>query len=147
MRLGKRKFALTGTLGEGLQIVTTTGKKEQNPERQRMMTIAWYAQGVRVLGISGLATFQAGPESVGYGEGVGMREVGHYVMPDTDTLSFKTNKIRKDGPFFGYGNDLARGLRGADRDIAWEGSAAVIVPTLLLAARTEHPASRGDRPD
>ena len=30
--------------------------------------------------------------------------------------------------------NLAVDLRESDRDIAWEGSAAVIVPTLLLAA-------------
>ena len=39
-----------------------------------------------------------------------MKEIGHYVMPDSDTWSFKTNKIRRDGSFFGYGNDLVRGF-------------------------------------
>ena len=74
------------------------------------MTIAWYSQGVRVLDISGLARFQGTPASVGIGDGVGMKEIGHYVMPDSDTWSFKTNKIRRDGSFFGYGNDLVRGF-------------------------------------
>jgi hypothetical protein len=172
--------------GGGLHVYDITGKKERAPEkmgtwfipaaqpqpgttctshvlrmypRQKMMTIAWYAQGVRVLDISGLATFQGSAAEVGYGEGVGMKEIGHYVMPDSDTWSFKTNKINRNGSFFGYGNDLVRGFdvyrfngkpigdvpplrtrdlakgtAGADRDIAWEGSAAVIVPTLLLAA-------------
>ena len=123
--------------GGGLHVYDITDEKEQNPEkmgtwfipaaqpqpgttctshvlrmypRQKMMTIAWYAQGVRVLDVSGLATFQGGPESVGYGEGVGMKEIGNYVMPDADTWSFKTNKIKRDGSFFGYGNDLARGF-------------------------------------
>ena len=172
--------------GGGLHVYDITGKKEQSPEkmgtwfipaaqpqpgttctshvlriypRQQLMTIAWYAQGVRVLDISGLATFQGGPESVGYGEGVGMKEIGHYVMPDSDTWSFKTNKIKRDGSFFGYGNDLVRGFdvyrfngkpigdvpaltprdlapkaMSADRDVAWEGSAAIVVPALLVAA-------------
>jgi hypothetical protein len=172
--------------GGGLHLYDITGKKEQAPEkigtwfieaiepqpgttctshvlriypRQELMTIAWYAQGVRVLDISGLAEFQGDPTAVAYGDGVGMREVGHYVMPDADTWSFKTNRINRDGSFFGYGNDLVRGFdvyrfngkpigkvpalrprdlaKGtavADRHVPWEGGAAVVVPTLLIAA-------------
>jgi len=78
--------------------------------KQKLATIAWYAQGVRVLDLSALLTFQGSPAAVGIGDGVGIREVGHYVLPDSDTWSFKTNKIRKDGSFFGYGNDLVRGF-------------------------------------
>jgi hypothetical protein len=77
--------------------------------RQKMMTIAWYAQGVRVLDIKGLATAKPSPVPA-LGEGIGMREVGHYVLPDSDTWSFKTNRIRRDGSFYGYGNDLVRGF-------------------------------------
>ena len=173
--------------GGGLHLYDITGKLEQNPQkigtwfipaatvqdgatctshvlriypRQQLLTIAWYAQGVRVLDISGLADFEGSPASVGYGDGVGMKEVGNYVLPDSDAWSFKTNKIKRDGSFFGYANDLVRGFdvyrfngkpigdvpplkprnlakgvtASADRDIAWEGSAAVIVPTLLVAA-------------
>jgi hypothetical protein len=77
--------------------------------RQKMMTIAWYAQGVRVLDLKGLAT--AKPSTVpALGQGIGMKEVGHYVLPDSDTWSFKTNRIRRDGSFYGYGNDLVRGF-------------------------------------
>ena len=77
--------------------------------RQKMMTIAWYAQGVRVIDLKGLAT--AEPSTVpAMGQGIGMREVGHYVLPDSDTWSFKTNRIKRDGSFFGYGNDLVRGF-------------------------------------
>lgn len=123
--------------GGGLHVYDITGAKERSPEkvgtwfipaatvqdgatctshvlriypRQQMMTIAWYAQGVRVLDISGLATFEGNPAAVGIGNGIGMKEVGHYVLPDSDTWSFKTNKIRRDGSFFGYGNDLVRGF-------------------------------------
>ena len=39
-----------------------------------------------------------------------MKEVGHYVFPDSDSWSFKTNRIKRDGSFFGYGNDLVRGF-------------------------------------
>ena len=92
--------------GGGLHLFDITGAKERNPEKigtwfiptvqpqdgatctshvlriypkQKLMTIAWYSQGVRVLDISGLARFQGTPASVGIGDGVGMKEVGHYV--------------------------------------------------------------------
>lgn len=78
--------------------------------RQQMMTISWYSQGVRVLDISGLATYQGSPSDTAFGDGIGMKEVGSYVFPDSDSWSFKTNKIRADGSFFGYSNDLVRGF-------------------------------------
>ena len=123
--------------GGGLHVYDITGRLERDPQkvgtwfipaatvqdgatctshvlriypRQEMLTIAWYAQGVRVLDISGLATVDGSPAAVGIGRGVGMREVGHYVFPDSDTWSFKTNRINRDGSFFGYGNDLVRGF-------------------------------------
>jgi hypothetical protein len=77
--------------------------------RQKMMTIAWYSQGVRVISLRGLASYD-GPPVAAFGRGVGLREIGHYVMPDADAWSFKTNKIRRDGSFFGYANDLVRGF-------------------------------------
>ncbi len=123
--------------GGGLHVYDITGAKEQAPEkvgawfiptvqaqggatctshvlriypRQQMMTISWYSQGVRVLDISGLATAEGGPGEVAHGEGIGMTEVGHFVFPDSDSWSFKTNKIKADGSFFGYSNDLVRGF-------------------------------------
>ena len=32
------------------------------------------------------------------------------MLPDSDTWSFKTNRIAADGSFYGYGNDLVRGF-------------------------------------
>jgi len=123
--------------GGGLHLYDITGDKEASPEKigtwfiptiapqpgttctahvtrvypeQEMLTIAWYGQGVRVLDISGLADFEGSETSVGIGNGVGIREVGHYVFPDSDTWSFKTNRIAADGSFYGYGNDITRGF-------------------------------------
>ncbi|RYU15586.1 LVIVD repeat-containing protein [Nocardioides iriomotensis] len=123
--------------GGGLHLYDITGAKEASPEKigtwfipavqpqdgstctshvlrmypdQKLLTIAWYSQGVRVLDLSGLADFAGSPVAVGLGDGVGIREVGHYVLPDSDTWSFKTNKIERDGSFYGYGNDLVRGF-------------------------------------
>jgi hypothetical protein len=81
---------------------------------QALLTIAWYSQGVRVLDIAGLADYEppagAGDAAVAYGDGIGMTEIGTYVFPDADTWSFKTNAIAEDGSFYGYGNDLNRGM-------------------------------------
>ncbi|MGH3986348.1 MAG: hypothetical protein ACRDTZ_03400, partial [Pseudonocardiaceae bacterium] len=123
--------------GGGLHVYDVTGANEQDPKKlgawfipviqpqagatctshvlriypdQEMLTIAWYAQGVRVLDISGLADVTGSPTSIAIGDGVGMREVGSYVFPDSDTWSFKTNRIAADGSFYGYGNDLTRGF-------------------------------------
>ncbi len=123
--------------GGGLHVYDVTGAKEKSPEklgawfipatqpqdgatctshvlriypRQQLMTISWYSQGVRVLDISGLATYEGSPTDTAFGDGVGMEEVGHYVFPDSDSWSFKTNKIKRDGSFFGYSNDLVRGF-------------------------------------
>jgi hypothetical protein len=125
--------------GGGLHIYDITGDKEQDPLEnkqgtwfipttapvpgetctshvlrmypdQGLMTIAWYSQGVRTLDIAGLAEFRGNPTVVARGNGAGIREVGNVVFPDSDTWSFKTNRIAADGSFVGYGNDIARGL-------------------------------------
>ena len=170
--------------GGGLHVYDITGAKEQSPEklgawfipttqpqdgstctshvlriyqRQQMMTISWYSQGVRVLDIAGLATYEGSPTDTAFGDGIGMTEVGSFVFPDSDSWSFKTNRIKADGSFFGYSNDLVRGFdvfrfRGlADRrvpvlnprDLTPSATApqrvptlaplAVLVPALLLA--------------
>ncbi|HEX6246932.1 MAG TPA: hypothetical protein VFZ64_03600 [Nocardioidaceae bacterium] len=110
------------------------------PEQQ-MLTIAWYAQGVRVLDISGLADLEGSPVTVGIGDGAGMREVGHYVLDDSDTWSFKTNRIAADGSFYGYGNDLVRGF-----DVYHFTGAGLEVPPLEpvdLASRRPEPKAKG----
>jgi hypothetical protein len=96
---------------------------------------AWYGQGVRVIDISGLADFATPPvPGVAFGDGVGMREVGSFVFPDSDTWSFKTNRIRKDGSFHGDGNDLTRGF-----DVYWYDGSTIgdVAPLLPLSLLTE----------
>jgi hypothetical protein len=140
--------------GGGLHLYDITGAKEEAPEKigtwfipaarvqdgatctshvlriypkQSLMTIAWYAQGVRVIDLSALADFEGSPAAVGIGDGVGLKEVGHFVLPDSDTWSFKTNKIARDGSFYGYGNDLVRGF-----DVyAYSGETVGDVPPLV----------------
>ena len=78
---------------------------------QALFTIAWYDQGVRVVDVAGLADVTAGTlPFVTSGNGNGIIEIGKYVFTDSNTWSFKTNKIAADGSFFGFGNDLGRGF-------------------------------------
>jgi hypothetical protein len=127
--------ATAGCPGGGLHIYDVTGDLENEPVKlgtwfidrmtsesvctshvlrmypdQALMTIAWYRAGVRVLDISGLAELEGGREEVAFGEGAGLKEIGNYVFTDTNTWSFKTNRIETDGSFYGYGNDIRRGF-------------------------------------
>ena len=150
--------------GGGLHVYDITGANEQAPKKlgswfipvvqpqdgtrctshvlriypeQEMLTIGWYGQGVRVLDIAGLADFAGSPGEIGIGDGIGMREVGNYVFPDSDTWSFKTNRIAADGSFFGYGNDLTRGF-----DVYRFDGAGLSVPPLEPEDHTPAPAAR-----
>ena len=44
------------------------------------------------------------------GDGFGIREIGRYTFDDHNTWAFKTQRIEADGSFYGFGNDLGRGL-------------------------------------
>jgi hypothetical protein len=113
----------------GVHIYDVTGAKEQSPEkigywniddvgpthdpggtctahvfdiheREQLMTIAYYNGGVRVVDLSGLDP----------ADGSGLREMGFYKTEDADTWSAKTPRIRRNGDFYLYGNDIERGL-------------------------------------
>ena len=78
---------------------------------QGLFTIAWYDQGVRVVDVAGLADLPVPRVPfVVSGDGNGIKEVGRFTFDDHNTWSFKTNRIATDGSFFGFGNDLGRGL-------------------------------------
>ncbi len=67
-------------------------------ERARMMTMAFYNGGVRVIDLAGLAT------------GDGIKEIGRYMTDNADSWSFKAPSITRGRDFYAYGNDIARGL-------------------------------------
>ena len=124
--------------GGGLHIYDITGSLEQTPVKvgfwnmpevqlatdnitctshvlrmypeEKLMTIAWYNAGVRVVDISGLMGVSVGVEESVGNVGIGMKEIGYYYFPNSDTWSVKTNRIEEDGSFYLYGNDLNRGL-------------------------------------
>ncbi len=74
-------------------------------EKEKLLTIAWYTGGVRVVDISGLVGVAFG------GTGPGMTEIGHYRTPNADTWAAKTPFIdARTGDFWLFGNDIARGL-------------------------------------
>ena len=76
-------------------------------ERAKVLTAAFYNGGVRVVDLSGLDGISLGSSQL---VGEGMREIGHYRMPDADTWSAKTPQISNNGDFYLFGNDIARGL-------------------------------------
>jgi hypothetical protein len=73
-------------------------------EKEKLMTIAYYNGGVRVVDLSGLVGVAMGKQGVG-----GMREVGFYRFPDSNTWAVKTPQASRNG-FYLYGNDHARGF-------------------------------------
>jgi hypothetical protein len=70
---------------------------------EALMTIAYYNGGVRVVDISGLVGVALGES------GVGMRQLGWYRFPDSDTWAVKAPHVSRDG-FYLFGNDHARGF-------------------------------------
>jgi hypothetical protein len=77
-------------------------------ERERIMTAAFYNGGVRVVDLSGLEGISLGGSQLA---GEGMKEIGHYRMPDGNTWAAKTPSINaKSGDFYLFGNDINRGL-------------------------------------
>ncbi len=78
--------------------------------KEGIMTIAWYAAGARVIDIKNLVGVSAGTDPAVGSLGVGMKELGYYEFPDSETWSAKTNKIAADGSFFLFANDHTRGL-------------------------------------
>jgi hypothetical protein len=78
--------------------------------QQKLMTIGWYAAGVRVVDISGLTGVSVGAQEAEGNVGVGMKEIGYAYFPNSDTWAAKAQRIEPDGSFYLYGNDLNRGL-------------------------------------
>ena len=77
-------------------------------EREQIMTAAFYNGGVRVVDLSGFEGIALGSSQL---VGDGMKEIGHYRMPDADSWSAKTPQIdRRTGDFYLFGNDMKRGL-------------------------------------
>jgi hypothetical protein len=77
-------------------------------EDAKVMTIAYYNGGVRVVDLSGLAGISLGGAQL---FGQGMREIGFYRFENANSWSAKTPSIDPEtGDFYLYGNDIERGL-------------------------------------
>ena len=98
---------------------------------QKLMTIAYYNGGVRVVDLSGLVGAALNKT------GVGMKQLGSYRFPDSDTWSVKAYAPDRDG-FHLFGNDMARGF-----DVyRWEPAAASSSTGTWMTA-AEHAAGAG----
>ncbi|WP_341252872.1 cell wall-binding repeat-containing protein [Euzebya pacifica] len=89
--------------GQGEALTCTAHVFRIYPE-QGIVTIAWYNAGVWVLDINGLADGATDPTSMP------IETLGFFYFSNSDTWSFKTNTFEEDGSFYGYGNDINRGL-------------------------------------
>jgi hypothetical protein len=89
--------ASTRTLG------TCTAHVFQLHRAEKLMTIAYYNGGVRVVDISGLAGVALGER------GIGMKQLGSYRFPDSNTWAVKAPFASRKG-FYLYGNDHRRGF-------------------------------------
>lgn len=137
------------SLTTGSSITCTSHVLRMYPEHG-LMTIAWYARGVRVIDISSLVGVSIGLP------GPGLREVGHLWFDDSNTWSAKALRIEPNGSFYLFGNDMNRGL-DVYRFTAAPGGVATMstgasrwsAPDALApvaAAATGLAAGRSDRP-
>jgi hypothetical protein len=90
--------------GSGQESVTCTAHVFRIYPEEGIITIAWYNAGVWILDISGLADAAQAPTSSP------IETLGFAYFDNSDTWSFKTNAFEEDGSFYGYGNDIVRGL-------------------------------------
>ena len=82
---------------------TCTAHVFQIHEQEKLMTIAYYNGGVRVVDLSGLVGVALGAN------GVGMKQLGWYRFADGDAWSVKAPVVSRDG-FYMYANDHRRGF-------------------------------------
>ena len=98
------EFRPAGTgSGQGEALTCTAHVFRIYPE-QGIITIAWYNAGVWVLDINGLADAATDPTSMP------IETLGFFYFSNSDTWSFKTNTFEENGAFYGFGNDINRGL-------------------------------------
>jgi hypothetical protein len=88
---------------EDTRLGTCTAHVFQIHEDEKLMTIAYYNGGVRVVDLSGLVGVALGKN------GVGMKQLGWYRFKDGDTWAVKAPHVSRDG-FYMYGNDHRRGF-------------------------------------
>jgi hypothetical protein len=72
-------------------------------EKQKLLTVAWYNEGARVLDLSGLTGITIGGTQI---SGEGVREIGSARFPGGEAWSAKTPRINGRGDFFLYSNDV-----------------------------------------
>jgi hypothetical protein len=107
--------------------------------KEKIMTIAWYNGGVRVVDISGLMGISVGAVEANGNVGAGMKEIAYAWFANGESWSAKTNRIEPDGSFYLYSNDQDRGLDifrfKADAPAATEGGTWLTPSQALARAR------------
>ena len=98
----------TGTGG----LVTCTSHVFRIDEAQQKLVIGWFGAGVHVIDLSGLAdaTVAASAGVAAESIGTGLREVGFFRFPDSDTWSAKVMRWEEDGSAYIFADDQTRGF-------------------------------------
>ena len=119
---------------------TCTAHVFQLHRKEQLMTIAYYNGGVRVVDLTGLVGVALGSN------GVGMKQLGWYRFPDSDTWAVKAPSASRKG-FYLYGNDHRRGFDVYKWTPEASGQAAAgatwLSPTELLAQQRRFKALGG----
>jgi hypothetical protein len=101
VKVGSWNIDDVGPTADGLG--TCTAHVFELHAKEKLMTIAYYNGGVRVVDLSGLVGVALGKE------GIGMKELGFFRFPDSDTWAVKAPSVSRSG-FYLYGNDHRRGF-------------------------------------
>jgi hypothetical protein len=133
VKVGAWNITDTGPTEDGLG--RCTAHVFQLHPKERLMTIAFYNGGVRVVDLSTLAGVSLGET------GSGMKQVGWFRFPDSDTWAVKTPTADRKG-FYMYANDHRRGL-----DVfRWTpGGGAKVAPGRWLTPRQSLATARAKR--
>ncbi len=91
---------------ENQYLARCTAHVFQIHREQKLMVMGWYNAGVRILDLSKLEAIRIG-DLANVGDGI--RQLGYYTFPDSDTWAAKTTKADRGGFYF-FGNDKRRGL-------------------------------------
>jgi hypothetical protein len=105
-------------------VTTCTSHVFRIYEEQQLLTIAWFAAGVRVIDLSDLDGYSVGVTPDTGSLTPGMREIAyHRFVADSDAWSAKIHRFEADGSAYVFSNDQTRGFDVLFYDASAEESA------------------------
>jgi len=87
---------------ENAYVARCTAHVFQIDHKTNLMTMGWYNAGVRIIDLTGLVGVAVGKQGI-----AGMRQIGWYKFPDSDTWAAKTTATDRKG-YWVFANDKRR---------------------------------------